>query len=75
MSSLKINLRPSGERSRLSHTISRIRCLNAFVSESEDREVVAGEITSAEAASSRVVQTFSVKIWMNDDLLRKSSRT
>lgn len=48
MSSLKISLRSSGERSRLSHTICRIRCLNVFFPESEDRELVAGEVTCAE---------------------------
>jgi hypothetical protein len=49
ISSLKINLRSSGDRSRLSQTISRIRVSTcSFLSLKTERELVAGETVCAE---------------------------
>lgn len=43
MSSLKISLRSSGDRSKLSHTISRIRRRRDFFLDDGDSELDSGE--------------------------------
>lgn len=64
ISSLNIKRRSSGERSRLSHTTSRIRCLNAFFRDDSDNELGAGEVISVPGPV----------FWISTDILKWRSK-